>query len=474
MAMFENLRAYFLPIAGLVLIILLAAPTPVNQTILTHIQSAQMAGRSGHAAAVFEHLDMISALLPSVEGLHILKAEAALAMGQPEETILILDTQSGIAQSRIEYHCLYAMAAIQLGRQEEAFRHWELTGRDCPQFEAPLRTQTDKLFHEEQYAEAESALTVLNSINPSDPESNYLLGLITAAHDPQKALAFFRLADDLAPEGHPHAQELILAIEDSRSAENPAYSMAVVGQILAKYEYWGLAAEAFRGALAIQPDYIDAKAYYGLCLDKNGEDGLTVLQEAVNMAPDQPLPHLSLGLHWLEVGNLDSALDEFEVAAQLDPSNPLIAIQIGQTYDLSGETATAIEAYRIAAELSPQEPSYWILLAQASLAREYQVGSVALPAARNAVALDPANPSALDALGYAYFLVGDLDYAERFLFKSIRIDPSKALTQYHFGLLRLIQNNASQAYAALRLAQQLDPDGPVGDLAQRALQTVSP
>ncbi len=474
MVMFDSLRSHFLPIAGLVLVILLAGPTPVNQTTLTHIQAAQMAGRSGHAAAVFEHLDKVSALLPSVEDLHLLKAKAALAMGQPVETVLILDHQSSLDQDRPEYHCLYAEAYIQLGRQEEAFKHWELAGRDCPRFEARLRAHIDKLFQEKRYAEAEMAIGVFNSINPSDAEIHYRLGMIIAVRDPQKALASFRLADDLAPEGHPQAQELIQAIEDARIADDPAYTMAVVGQILAKHEHWWLAAEAFRGAIALRPDYIDARTYYGLCLDKSGKDGLIILQEAVNMAPDQPLPHLSLGMHWLEAKNPEAALDEFEVAARLNPNNPVIAAQIGQTYDLLGDTATAIEAYRIAAELNPQDPTFWLLLAQVSLAREYQVESIALPSARNAIALDPANPVALDSLGYAYILIGDFEYAERFLSKSLQLDPMQPLTQYHFGLLSLMQNDAPQAYAAFRFAQYLDPDGAVSELAQRVLKTISP
>jgi tetratricopeptide (TPR) repeat protein len=95
------------------------------------------------------------------------------------------------------------------------------------------------------------------------------------------------------------------------------------------------------------------------------------------------------------------------------------------------------------------------------------------PAARNAVALDPENPNAVDALGYSYYLQGDLDYADRLITRAVELDPLNPHTQYHLGLLRAAQNEYLDSKAAFEMAIRLDPNGSVGTLAERALETIS-
>lgn len=474
MTMLDALRERLIKIIGLALITLLLNPTPVNQTALNHVLAAQMAGTGGHPAAVFEHLELVSPLLPSVKNLPLLTAEAAFAMGDPQKAIQTLNRQRADDLDVPEPHCLYAKAYLQLERQEEALEHWELAKEPCPQFELSLRSHIDELIEEQRYAEAEIAIRVHGSINPSDAQNHYRLGMIIASRDPEMALAPLRLAFDLDSGGHSQARQLIQAIEDARAHQDPAYSLAVVGQHMVTMQEWTLAREAFQAAIAIQPDYIDARAYYGLCLDRSGGNGLEVLQEAVESGPDRPLPRLYLGIHWLQKHEFKLALEQFEYAAQLDPENAGIYAQIGQTYDIMGDIANAIEAYRIAAELAPQDPIFWLMLAQLSLNHEFRVETVGLPAARNALALNAADPKAMDALGFGYLLIGDLDYAERFLVRSLWLDPMQALTQYHFALLKATQNDLPAAAAALRFAQHLEPDGAIGDLAGRALQTIAP
>jgi tetratricopeptide (TPR) repeat protein len=106
------------------------------------------------------------------------------------------------------------------------------------------------------------------------------------------------------------------------------------------------------------------------------------------------------------------------------------------------------------------------------LRSKFDILNIGLPASRNAVALDPNNASALDALGYCYYLLGDIDFAERFLKQSIIIDPNLANTQYHMGLLHLYQENSDLATTAFEFAYLLDPEGSIGELARRALETL--
>jgi Flp pilus assembly protein TadD len=124
--------------------------------------------------------------------------------------------------------------------------------------------------------------------------------------------------------------------------------------------------------------------------------------------------------------------------------------------------------------MDPQNANFWLLLAHICLEHELHIADIALPAARNAVALEPNNPNALEALGYSYYLLEDFNYAESFILRSIQLNSELALSQYHLGLLKIVQNEPSIAFAAFKMAYELDPEGSIGIRAQRALETIAP
>jgi Flp pilus assembly protein TadD len=137
-----------------------------------------------------------------------------------------------------------------------------------------------------------------------------------------------------------------------------------------------------------------------------------------------------------------------------------------------GEIESALATYRVATDLAPREPGFWSLLAGFSMRRELDVETIGIPAARNAAALAPQDPATWDTLGYGYLLTEDLDMADRILMRALDLSPERPSTLYHLGLLRLYQGNLGAARAALRSAIDGDPGGPIGDLAQRALDRV--
>jgi lipoprotein NlpI len=77
-------------------------------------------------------------------------------------------------------------------------------------------------------------------------------------------------------------------------------------------------------------------------------------------------------------------------------------------------------------------------------------------------------------LGYSYYLLGDFDYAERMITRALELDPLSPQVQYHLGVLKASQNQFQSSTAAFEMALLLDPEGEIGELAQRALETISP
>jgi tetratricopeptide (TPR) repeat protein len=470
----EISQTRFIALAGVAIILLSLSPTPLHRKMDDQLLKARTAATSGKPDVALEHLEDLLDFYPNHDRYRLSAGEIAYATGEYRRAIHHFESLTVDLENEEELNCLLADLHLQLDETEQAIMYWEAADQNCPVVDETLLTMAQDLIESGSLEDAEDILRILTQSRPLDPDLHLQLGMLIATHNPESALASLRLADDLTENTNLQAQKLYRVIEDTRVADQFAYSLAVVGQYFASIGEWMFSIRSLQNAIAIQPDYSDAYAHLGLARDQIGENGIVELLKAVDLAPDEVIPHLYLGMHWQLKNELDMAFNEFERAAQIDPTNPVVATQIGAVYATKGEINTAIQAYRAAAEMNPQDATFWILLAQVSLENEFQIEDVALPAARNAVALSPDNPAALDALGYCYYLLEDFNYAETFILQSIQINPSFALGQYHLGLLRNYQGESMSAIAAFTMAYQLDPEGNIGIRAQRALETISP
>jgi Flp pilus assembly protein TadD len=321
---------------------------------------------------------------------------------------------------------------------------------------------------------AQASFEELLSIEPLHEEALYSYALITSSSDPENALPHLYQSDALSPGTKPLTRALIKTIESAIELDDPSYMLAQVGQTFARHGEWQMATWAFQNALTLNPEYIEARAYLGLALDRSDRDGLQHLMDAIDVASDAALPRIFLAMHWQELGRPEIALQQLDIASRLEPTNPAVNAELGSVYAALGDTRSAIAAYRQATDLSPQDSRFWKLLAQFSLSNEIEVATLGLPAARNALVLDPSDPTNLDALGYAHFLLGNFRLSERLLGRALMLASSRADIQYHLGLLRYAQGEEHRARAAFSMAILLDPGGSIGLLADRILSNIRP
>jgi tetratricopeptide (TPR) repeat protein len=212
-----------------------------------------------------------------------------------------------------------------------------------------------------------------------------------------------------------------------------------------------------------------AHAYHGLALDQQGLDGLAELEAAVRLDPRSAAVQSLLGLHWQLQGQPQKAIPYLEVAVELEPENGAFRASLAAARAEAGDVQAAIAEYRQAAESEPADPVFWRLLAAFSIAQEFELSDTGLPAARNAVVLDPEDPAALDLAGYAHFLLGDLVTAERLTVRSLELDPTSASARLHYGLLLSAAGRTREALTQLSAAASLGGTSPAGQYAQRAL-----
>jgi len=462
--------ALFLVFATLIVL----APTPTPEILVSSVAAAAQALSDDRPVDAVASFEAAISIYPNNASLHLHAAQSYLLIGDPERALSHIDAAEKLPRDDETLEDLRGEALLALGDIRGATIAWENASQARPLPEEILRSLAYAYIDLGMNDEAYNAMLELVSLLPDDLDALIHLGVLAASRMPSEITEFLHLAEEHARAGDPLVEDMIASIEEGFPSQARAYLLALVGQALARHDEWELAEYAFRGALSDDPDFIDARAYLGLVLFQIGEDGLSELLAAMQSDPEAMLPHILLGMHYLDVGATEEALSELQTAAELNSNNPAILAQLGAAFDAAGSVNQAMAFYRSAAEMVPGNPDFWLLLAQYTLSKEIEVRSIAIPAARNAIALKPRNAAGLDALGYGYYLLGNFHMSEHLLSSSVRLDPSLAITQYHLGLLRLAQGEVSRARAALERAILLDSTGPVATMAQLTLEYITP
>ena len=448
--------------------------TPVSEPVVGSLRSANVALEAGRLDEALDLIDHAMAYDFALEGLSLRAAEIALASEEPLRALDYLNHGSPhISQNGVE-ECLRSRAFLSIGNLNQATMAWREVRETCPNAVPFLHTLAQAYLKEDDPIRTRATFEELLLMEPLHKDGLYSFALIVSSSDPVDALPYLYRIDAQSPGAKPLANALIHTIESAIALDDPSYTLAQVGQTFARHGEWQMAIWAFQNALTLKPEYIEARAYLGLALDRSGQDGLPHLINAIEAASDAPLPRVFLAMHWQELGQPEIALQQLDIASRLDPTNPAVNAELGSVYAALGDTRSAIAAYRQATDLAPKDPRFWKLLAQFSLTNEIEVPTLGLPAARNAVVLNPNDAASLDALGSAHFLIGNFHHSERLLWRAINLAPQRAVIQYHLGLLHYAQGEDQKARAAFSIAILLDPGGPIGQLADRILTNIRP
>jgi len=168
----------------------------------------------------------------------------------------------------------------------------------------------------------------------------------------------------------------------------------------------------------------------GIVHERRGEHLKAVEQfrEAIRLDPAYVAPRILLGASLLALGRVDEAKAPLEQAVRLAPKEPLARLQLAQAYERGNDPAGAVEQYRVLRELAPLDPEYVYKLGKAYLGlSEWSL--------RQIKEIDPRSARLQQALGHNYRVQGRTELALRAFERAARLDPT--LPEIHLALAQI-------------------------------------
>jgi len=364
-----------------------------------------------------------------------------------------------------------------MGLETEAIAQWEAALAQDPHL-AEARLQVGWAYlHREAWDDARVAFEAIlarwdDAHRQRWQAAHYGLGLLLVQEDPTAALHHLQIA--AGDEDRAIADKAIAlgaAVERVSSISDAVHAVASLGEAYVRAEAWSLARRTLAQAVAGEPAYAEAMAYLGHVLDYLGDpaEAERHLQRAVQLAPTTTLTRYLLGLYYQRHGRAREAAFQYRQALKLDPRNAALYAELGNAWLAEKNYVDAEVAFRAAAELAPRHVGFQLLLARFYVDRLIKVRTHGLQAAHEAARLNPAQAEAFDVLGWAYYLVGYLDRAERTLSRAVALDPDLASARYHLGVVQRQLGQPAEADYQFWRTVDLDRTGYYRSRAMRAL-----
>jgi tetratricopeptide (TPR) repeat protein len=288
-----------------------------------------------------------------------------------------------------------------------------------------------------------------------DPAAVYALGLYHALSNPSEALTILQKAASLSVEYEGAYRVMQTSINLAQLSDDKAYQAVEIGRAYGSLGEWELAQYAFHSAIALNPDYAEAHAWLGETQQQLGGDGSEELNKALSLNPDSILSKALNALALQRQGDPQGALVLLEQIVNVEPENPQWMMAIGDAHARLGKLDLALADFQKATSLQPQNVIVWQALAEFSLAYQIEVQSVGIQAASKAVLLSPDSPLSLDLAAQAALANSNLTSAEEYLEKAIELDPRYAPAHLHLALVLFQHSKNAEAVQELRKAAAL-------------------
>jgi tetratricopeptide (TPR) repeat protein len=227
--------------------------------------------------------------------------------------------------------------------------------------------------------QAETIYRRILQTSPDHPDALHLLGLMARQEgDHESAVELISRAAHINPVAPVYfnlgnAYQSLDRLEDAADsfrravALNPEYVSALnnLGIVLQQQGQMEAAINCFREALQLQPGYAELYSNLGDALRENRqfEIALECIQQAIQLKPDFFNAHLNLGKVFHDLGQSKEALASFQHALSLNPNHAETHLAMAGTYSAEGKFEAVGEHIDKALQLAPDNPEAWASIA---------------------------------------------------------------------------------------------------------------
>ena len=219
-----------------------------------------------------------------------------------------------------------------------------------------------------------------------------------------------------------------------------------------KTEQLSKAWDAFQTAEAlgaVDADLLFKKGWLSLKTGRT-EDGIALLEQAVERAPERGDMHAELGKAYLQQKRFAEAVAAFRNALAHNAVLPDFAVELGRVFEALGQSADAETVYRQALEMAPGRVDIRLLLVKRLLVRKDPSG--ALEQLNKAAEIDPGNGSVHVLLGDLYAAQEKTDLAIRHYRRAFDLKAEISGTAVALGRLYLNRGETGHAAEICRVA----------------------
>jgi superkiller protein 3 len=319
-------------------------------------------------------------------------------------------------------------------------------------------------------------------LKPADPFLHHeLASLYAHSGEPQKAVELLEMLlrmPSLTPKEekatkeelgrlYMNMQQFDSALANFREAleeddPDPAI-LANIGHCLSRKGESKEALTAFQYAAHLLPEpqnlYNLGDAYLDL---EDPKKAISPLLEAVRRDPDYSLAHYDLSLAYFRLGRYKEGAEEARAALKTDPEMRTGRINLGSS--ATGNLGLCLmnlkkyeEALQCFKRNEKQFASTYFNLGLTLF--KMHLHKEALTYFKKALEITPDDPEYLDLLGQTYDTLGNYKAAEKYLRRSLELDPQYAYSYYDLGNLFLkLKDKRKEARRLLERAIELAPD----------------
>lgn len=263
---------------------------------------------------------------------------------------------------------------------------------------------------------------------------------------------------------HDLAQEAVDVLENARGAGPISFELA--SSLASSYLLKGnlnKAEENYEEALRLNSNCVNCYLQIGRIAERQGEKekGLAYLIKAKLLEPENPEVLFEFGKVCLERNLFRDALPALEKAVQLKPDNDQYTYVLGSAYLAKVRYTEAVALFSRLVKKNPEDP---IL--------NYAMGSVLYTEGRNldgaekylkkSISLQPVQVGAYYYLGMVVFKKGDQDQAAQIFRELLQRYPDHIPSLEQLGIILLRQRKYDEAHQVLEKVLRLDRNSLTG------------